>query len=202
VLRRDLAQLLERYYNQPLSAIAFGPLLTEMLSTMRRHQLILPSNLSLLLKTTAMSEGMGEQLDPSFNLTDVLTPYAEKFMLQQNSPVAWARRFGKAGIDLAWLAVELPQQLRRLLGELDRGALKIDIQPTGLDPLLKRAERIANRIVLGVIVAAFIVGLAMLMSAYHPGDSGLLQVILTIGFALAGVLALYLIWSIFRSGHH
>ncbi len=202
VLRRDLAQLLERYYNQPLSAIAFGPLLTEMLSTMRRHQLILPSNLSLLLKTTAMSESMGEQLDPSFNLADVLTPYAEKFMLQQNSPVAWARRFGKAGMDLAWLAVELPQQLRRLLGELDRGALKIDIQPTGLDPLLKRAERIANRIVLGVIVAAFIVGLAMLMSAYHPGGSGLLQVVLTIGFVLAGVLALYLVWSILRSGRH
>ena len=202
VLRRDLEQVLSGFYSQALSEIALGQLLTEMLTIMRRHQLILPSSLSLLLKTMAMSEGMGAQLDPSFRLVDVLTPYAEKFMLQQNSPGAWARRFGKAGVDLAWLAVELPQQLRRLLGELDRGALKIDIQPTGLDPLFKRAERIANRIVLGVIVAAFIVGLAMLMSAYHPGGSGLLQVVLTIGFALAGVLALYLIWSIFRSGHH
>jgi ubiquinone biosynthesis protein len=202
VLRRDLEQVLSGFYGRPLSEIAFGPLLTEMLNIMRRHQLIFPSNLSLLLKTMAMSEGMGEQLDPSFNLADVLTPYAEKFMVQQNSPVAWARRLGKAGVDLAWLAVELPQQLRRLLSELDRGALKIDIQPTGLDPLFKRAERIANRIVLGVIVAAFIVGLAMLISAYHPGGSGLLQVILTIGFVLAGVLALYLIWGIFRSGHH
>jgi hypothetical protein len=27
-------------------------------------------------------------------------------------------------------------------------------------------------------------------------------VILTIGLTLAGVLAIYLVWSIFRSGHH
>jgi len=202
VLRRDLEHVLSEFYSQTLSEIALGPLLAEMLGIMRQHQLILPSNLSLLLKTMTMSEGMGEQLDPSFRLADVLTPYAEKFMLQQNSPGAWARRLGKAGVDLAWLAVELPRQLRRLLGELERGALKVDIQPTGLDPLFKRAERIANRIVLGVIVAAFIVGLAMLISAYHPGGSGLLEVVLTIALTVAGVLAVYLVWSIFRSGHH
>jgi ubiquinone biosynthesis protein len=202
VLRRDLEHLLLQYYSQPLSAIALGPMLTEVFSIMRRHQLALPSDLSLLLKTTVMSEGMGVQLNPSFSLVEVLTPYAEKFMLQQNSPGAWAKRLGKTIPDLAWLATEFPQQLRRLLSEMDRGSLKIDIQPTGLEPLFKRAERIANRIVLGVIVAAFIVGLAMLMSAYRPGGAGLLQVVLTIGFALAAVLALYLVWSIFRSGHH
>jgi ubiquinone biosynthesis protein len=202
VLRRDLEHLLLQYYSQPLSAIALGPMLTEVFGIMRRHQLALPSDLSLLLKTTVMSEGMGVQLNPSFSLVGVLTPYAEKFMLQQNSPGAWAKRLGKTIPDLAWLATEFPQQLRRLLSEMDRGSLKIDIQPTGLEPLFKRAERIANRIVLGVIVAAFIVGLAMLMSAYRPGGAGLLQVVLTIGFALAAVLALYLVWSIFRSRHH
>jgi hypothetical protein len=56
--------------------------------------------------------------------------------------------------------------------------------------------------VLAVIVAAFIVGLSMLISAYRPGVPGLWEVVLTIGFTLAGVLALYLVWSIFRSGRH
>ena len=80
--------------------------------------------------------------------------------------------------------------------------MKIDIQPTGLDPMFKRAERIANRIVLGVIFAAFIVGLSMLTSAYRPGVPGVWEVVLTIGFTLAGVLAVYLVWSIFRSSRH
>ena len=68
--------------------------------------------------------------------------------------------------------------------------------------MFKRAERIANRIVLGVIVAALIVGLSMLISVYRPGVTGVWDVVLTIGFTLAGVLAIYLVWSILRSGHH
>jgi len=201
-LRRDLDHLLSQFADQPLSALPLGPLLTDVLSIVRRYHLVLPSNLMLLLKTTVMTEGMAVQLDPSFNLVEALSPYVERLMLQQNSPVAWARRLGKTIPDLAWLATEFPQHLRRLIGELERGTLKFDIQPTGLDPVFKRAERIANRIVLGVIVAALIVGLSMLVSAYRPGVTGVWDVVLTIGLTLAGVLAVYLIWSIFRSSRH
>ena len=201
-LRRDLEHLLSQFADQPLSAIPLGPLVSDVLSIVRRYHLVLPSNLMLLLKTMVMTEGMVAQLDPSFNLVEALTPYVERLMLQQYSPAAWARRLGKTIPDLAWLATEFPQHLRRLMGELERGTLKFDIQPTGLDPVFKRAERIANRIVLGVIVAALIVGLSMLISAYRPGVTGVWDVVLPIGLTLAGVLAIYLVWSIFRSGHH
>jgi ubiquinone biosynthesis protein len=201
-LRRDLEHLLSQFADQPLSAIPLGPLVSDVLSIVRRYHLVLPSNLMLLLKTMVMTEGMVAQLDPSFNLVEALTPYVERLMLQQYSPAAWARRLGKTIPDLAWLATEFPQHLRRLMGELERGTLKFDIQPTGLDQVFKRAERIANRIVLGVIVAALIVGLSMLVSAYRPGVTGVWDVVLPIGLTLAGVLAIYLVWSIFRSGHH
>jgi ubiquinone biosynthesis protein len=194
--------LISQFADQPLSAISLGPLLTDVFSIVRRYYLVLPSNLVLVLKTTVMTEGMVVQLDPSFNFVEALTPFVERLMLQQNSPTAWVMRLGKTIPDLAWFATEFPQHLRRLLSELERGSLKIDIQPTGLDPLFKRAERIANRIVLGVIFAAFIVGLAMLTSAYRPGVPGVWEVVLAVGFTLAGVLALYLVWSIFRSSRH
>ena len=200
-LRRDLEHLLSQFADQPLSNLPLGPLLADVLSIVRRYHLVLPSNLVLLLKTTVMTEGMAVQLDPSFNLAEAFTPYVERLMLQQYSPAAWAKRLGKTIPDLGWFATEFPKLLRRLLGELERGSLKIDIQPTGLEPLFKRVEHIANRIVLGVIVAAFIVGLAMLISAYRPGVPGVWEVVLTVGITLASVLALYLVWSIFRSGH-
>jgi ubiquinone biosynthesis protein len=199
-LHRDLAEMLSRYGDQLVNATAFGPMLMEVLSILRQHHLVLPSNLALLLKTIAMTESMGMQLDPSFSFIDVLAPYAEKFLLQQNSPQAWARRFGRAGGDLAWLGAELPRQLRLLLGELERGALKIDVQPTGMEALFRQVERAANRIVLGVIVAALIVGLAVLASLAHPAASALWPGVLTAGFVLAIALALYLLWQIFRPG--
>ena len=201
-LCRDLEHVLSQFVDQPLSALPLGPLLTEMFSIVRRHHLVLPSRLTMLLKTTVTTEGMAVQLDPSFNLVEALTPYVKRLMLQENSPVAWASRFGKAVPDLLWLATELPLLVRQLVGDLDRGSLKIAVQPTGLDSTFNRAERIANRIVLGSIVAAFIIALAVLLSVAHPGGSPVWSGALTIGFVVAAVLGLYLVWSIFRSGRH
>ena len=201
-LCRDLEHVLSQFVDQPLSALPLGPLLTEMFSIVRRHHLVLPSRLTMLLKTTITTEGMAVQLDPSFNLVEALTPYVKRLMLQENSPVAWASRFGKAVPDLLWLATELPLLVRQLVGDLDRGSLKIAVQPTGLDSTFNRAERIANRIVLGSIVAAFIIALAVLLSVAHPGGSPVWSGALTIGFVVAAVLGLYLVWSIFRSGRH
>ena len=172
-LRRDLERSLMQYYDQPLGTITLGPLLAEVLGIVRRHQLVLPSNLSLLAKTMTMCEGIGAELNPSFSFAEVLAPYAKTLMLKENSPSAWAKRVGTAGVELAWLATDLPQRLHRLLEELERGVVKVDVQPTGLDPMFHRAERIANRIVLGDMVAAFIIALAILISVHAQRDLAL-----------------------------
>ncbi len=198
LLGRDLEHLVSRYYGQALGAIKLGPMLEEMLTIVRHHHLRLPTNLALLIKTVAMNEGLGTQLDPEFRLTSVLVPYAQRLMLCQFSPFFWTRRLGQAGLDAAWLGIELPQQLRRVLGELERGDLDIGMRPTDVEPVMRRFERLVNRLVLAMVLAAFIIGLAMLMSSYHP--SGWNQwVFFVSGFVFAGVLGVYLAWSILRS---
>ncbi len=201
-LQRDLDLLLSRYSGMSLGEVTVGPLLHETLSIVRRHHLQLPSNLAQLIKATIMNEGLGTQLDPSFRLTTTLVPYARRLMLRQYSPAFWTKQLGQTGMDAAWLGVELPRQMRRLLSELERGTLKMSVQPAGVEPMLHRFEAIANRIVLGVIAAAFINGLAILMSVYHPVTWGWgIGTFFAIGFVLAVVLGVYLAWSILRSKH-
>jgi ubiquinone biosynthesis protein len=201
LLREDLEHLVSRYYGQALEAIALGPLLRETLVIARRHHLRLPTNLALLLKTVMMNEGLGVQLDPDFRLTTVLIPYAQRLTLRQYSQLLWTKRLGQASMDAAWLGTELPQQLRRLLDELERGTLTMSMRPTEMDPVIRRLERLGNRIVLGIILAAFITGLAMLMASYHP--AGWNQwIFFLIGFALAGLLAVALAWSMLRPRRH
>ncbi|MBF6596303.1 MAG: AarF/ABC1/UbiB kinase family protein [Thermaceae bacterium] len=200
-LRQDLDHLLSRYYNVPLGEISIGPLLEEVLSIVRRHHLQLPSNLALLIKTLIMHEGLGAQLDPTFNLTAALIPYAQRLMLQQYSPFSLARRLGTAGVEMAQLGTELPRQLRRIVAQLERGDLEVGMRPQGFDPVLHRLERLANRIVLGIIAAAFINGLAILMSVYHPGGwEQWAGPMFALGFLAAAALGVYLAWSILRSG--
>ncbi len=200
-LRGDLEHLMERYYGRPIGEVAVGPVLTDALAVIRRHRLHLPANLALLLKTVMMAEGLAAQLDPDFRLTTVLVPYAERLMLRQYSPLRWAHRLGTASLEAAELGMELPLQLRRLLRELEQGELQLGMRPEGFEPLVRRFERLANRLVLGMLASAFIVGLAVLMAAFHPpGTEQLVGPAFGVGFALAAVLGTYLAWTILRSG--
>ena len=66
---------------------------------------------------------------------------------------------------------------------------------------MHRFEQLANRIVLGILAAALIVGLAVLMAVYHPWDSAAwLGIFFVVGFIIAIALGAYLVWSILRSG--
>ena len=167
----------------------------------RRHRLHLPPHLALLLKTILIAEGLGARLDPKFHLTGALAPYTNELLARLYSPSRWLRKLGRAGADLVWLGSEVPQQLRRLLGEIERSGFEVGMKPQSLEPMLARLERMVNRIVLGILTAAFIVGLAVLLSVYQPfGSQQWAGAMFAAGLFLAFVLGVYLVWSILRSG--
>jgi ubiquinone biosynthesis protein len=200
-LRRDLEHLIKPYYGMPLGKISLTPLIYEGIGIIRRHRLHLPPNLALLIKTIIITEGIGVHLDPNFHLTEVIEPYADKLMLRLFSPTRVVKKLSQAGMDVARLGVEIPQQLRHILGEIERGGFEVGMKPGALEPLINRLERLANRITLGVIAASFIVGLAVLLSVYRPpGWERWAGRMFAVGFFFAAVLGVYLAWSILRSG--
>lgn len=74
-LRDDLLRLAADQLDRPLGDESLGSLLGEILTVVRRHHLVLPADLALLVKTIAMCEGVGAQIDPSFRLASVILPF-------------------------------------------------------------------------------------------------------------------------------
>ena len=201
-VRHDIERLLSSYWGLPLGELKVAALLNDVYSVMRRHHLHLPPNLALLLKTVIMVEGLGVNLDRDFRFTKSLTPFTEGLVLRQFSPSRWMRSFGHASLDLAKLGTQMPQHLRRIVTAAEDGNLQIGMRPEGFDPVVDRLERIANRIVLGVLAAAFINGLAVLVSVYRPpGWERWGWIVFAFGFLCALLLGVYLAWSILRPRH-
>jgi ubiquinone biosynthesis protein len=199
LVRHDIEHLLSTYWGLPLGELKVTALLNDVYSIMRRHNMHLPSNLALLLKTVIMIEGMGVNLDPDFQLTKSLTPYTERLVRRQYSPFRWGRTFGRASLDFAKLGVEMPRHLRRIVNAAENGNLQIGMRPEGFDPIIDRLEKVANRIVLSVIAAAFINGLAVFASVYSlPGLERWAWVAFAFGFLCALLLGVYLAWNILR----
>jgi len=200
LLLHDLEVLIKPCYGKELREIKLAPILNGVFNILRKYFLHLPPDLTLVLKTVIMAEGMGASLDPSFDLMAVIEPYADRMMQQQYSLSRWVGKLAPASMEMVRLGLIVPQQLRRVLGEMERGSFEIGMRPDSLEPLVLRMESLANRLVLSILAGALIVGSAVLLSFYHPqGWERWTGPMLKFGFLISASLGLYLAWRIVRS---
>ena len=93
-----------------------------------------------------------------------------------------------------------PRVGSQLLTRAERGELEIGLKHKGLDEALTRLDRLANRLSLSVLLAALILGLAILIPTFRLAEEWRLATILVIGgFAGSSLLGLWLILSMWRS---
>jgi len=199
-LEHDLARLLRKYHGLPLKAIRAQDVMQDATPIAFRHHLRLPSQLWLLGKTLAMLEGVGLKLDPDFNFLAFSRPYVRRFLLQMVRPRNIGPDLVKSAGDWADLMGLLPRVGSQLLTRAERGELEIRLEHKGLDRALTRLDRSANRISLSVLLAALIVGLALVIPAFGLAEEmGLVSILVVVGFIGVSLLGLWLIFSIWRS---
>lgn len=199
-LQRDISRLLNRYHGRPLKEIRAREVIEEVMPVAFRHQLRLPSRLWLLGKTLAMMEGVGLQLDPDFDIFAVSQPYVRKFLWQRVSPETWGRRLLKSGGDWGELLADLPRRVPRLIDQLEEGDLQFTLRIREIETLFVRLDRVGNRLAISVLLAAFIVSLALLMPSFVGGRQGWIFWLIVLGFVVSSGLGLWLLLSIWRSG--
>ncbi len=199
-LQRDLARLLRKYRGLPLQAISAQEVMRDATPVAFRHHLRLPSELWLLGKTLAMLEGVALRLDPDFDIIAFSRPHIRRFLMQLVLPRNLAPRLIKAGGDWSDLFSLLPRIGSQLLVQAERGELGMTLEHKGLDQALSRLDRSANRISLSVLLAALIVGLALVIPAFNLAEEvGLATIVVIVGFVGVSLLGIWLAFSIWRS---
>lgn len=200
-LQRDFDHMLSRYIVLSISDLAASQLTNEIMTAALRHHLQLPAELVLLFRVIAMSESLGATLDPDFRLFEFARPYLEKFWADRYSPQSVVKRLIQSSLDAAELGIDLPQRVSRLLNEVERGGLEMNIRHEGLREFTRQLQLMVNRLAQTVLLSAIIVALGLLMIIYHPPSwervGGWL---FGLTFLLALLLGIWLIWSIWRSG--
>jgi len=98
------------------------------------------------------------------------------------------------------LLAGLPQDISRLLRAARRGRLEVHIDVTHLRRVGDQLDNAANRLVIGIVVAALIVGSSIVMTVSGGPTLLGLPVFGFLGFLGATVGSLWLLLSILRSG--
>ncbi len=196
-LRRDLQRVLVRYWSRAMMDVRFGAFIGDMVEILRTHHMRLSPSLALLLKTIVMAEGLAEDVDPTFNLMEVYIPLTEEVMRERVTFSGWTKDFLLTAIDAVESGMEIPQRLRHILGDIERGGFEINIQPASFDPYFARMERLVNHVLLALFAVATTIATAFILASYHPGGLDLLAEILFVGALLLtacfGVYIMYLL---------
>lgn len=199
-LARDLAEFMFNYENLSLKDIRFGQLLNDVIAIMREHSITLPADLTLLFKALITLEGLGRQLDPDFQLVPHLTPFVRQVLLSRYAPLALLKKGQRNIWELASLIGGLPRDASRLIKAARRGKVKIDLDLKRLDHFGQQVDRAASRLTLGIVTGCLIIGSSIVMTV--PAGPRLfgLPAFGFLGFLIAFLNSLWLIWSIWRAG--
>ncbi|WP_442858678.1 ABC1 kinase family protein [Azospira sp. I09] len=199
VLLLEIQSFVDRYHGVPLKQLRLSSMLSDLAAIPRQHQLVLPRDLSLLIKAFITLEGLGRELDPEFDMAGQSLPLLEKTMREQYSPAALLKRSWRTAGEFLTLLADLPRDISRLLRAARRGRLEIHIDVSNLKRVGDQLDSAANRLVIGIVVAALIIGSSIVMTV--PGGPTLLGLPFfgLLGFLGAVAGSTWLLLSIFFS---
>lgn len=201
-LAADIAEFIFNYEHLSLREIHIGQLLTDMISIMRNHSIALPPDLTLLFKALITLEGLGRQLDPDFQMLDHISPFVKRVMLERYEPANLLKRGQHDLQDAAGILLGVPRDVAKLIKDMRRGKIKVDLDLKRLDGFGQQLSQSSNRLTLGIVTGCLIIGSAIVMTVpYGPRLLGL-PILGLFGFLLAFLNSIWVVLSIWRSGKH
>ncbi|MEO1583155.1 MAG: AarF/UbiB family protein [Planctomycetota bacterium] len=197
--RTDVYHFIDSFKGGTLESLRMGTLLDEFFNVLRRHNLQCPADIVYLIKAISTIEGVAEELAPEFDLVGHVTPYVERLIKQRYSIGAIKERFQGAAVAYADLVEEIPGEVRDLLTRVKRNQVSLNLEHRGLERLTSELERASMNISWSLVLAAFIVGAALLVLADSLDRStGILAWLAGTLFVGALVLAVgRLVWARF-----
>ncbi|MBN1142747.1 MAG: AarF/ABC1/UbiB kinase family protein [Deltaproteobacteria bacterium] len=199
-LRKDLNEFVDDYYGRALKDLHTGKLLLDFAAILNRHRINFPSDLMLLAKALVTVEGIGRQLDPEFNMVEMLSPLIAKLIRERLSPGSLSRELGELAQSYGGMFKRLPWDIKELISRLNQDKFRIDLRHQGFEKLITDLDKASNRISFSLLIAALVVGSSLIMQTEKGPLLFGFPALGLAGYSIAALLGLWLAVAILRSG--
>jgi predicted unusual protein kinase regulating ubiquinone biosynthesis (AarF/ABC1/UbiB family) len=148
----------------------------------------LPPELAMIGKTLLNLDEIGRTLAPRFDPNAAIRRHAAEITREQMTRDLSIGSIFSAAVDLKNFLSHLPDRFNRILDLFAENRLQVRVNAFDETRLMEGLQKVANRITLGLVLAALIVGAALLMDVPtsfrlfgYPGIAILLFLAATIG---------------------
>ena len=190
---RKIAELVAVQKTATVEQMQVGRLVLEVTHIAADNGIRVPQELALLGKTLLNLDQVGRALEPQFDPNASIRRNAARILQQRLLKSLSPGNLFSGILELKDLVQRLPARLNKFIDALANNELKVSVDAIDEHKLMVGFQKVANRITVGLIVAALIVGAALLMRVEttfriwgYPG----LAIIFFIAAATCGVVLL------------
>jgi len=195
---RAIADLVATQHNRTLEQTEVGKVVLEVLTVSGRYGVILAPEFGMLGRALLNLDQAGAMLDPRFDPNQAIRDSAAEIVRRRMAQSVSPGRMLQNLIEVKEFAERMPGRVNRILDAVANNEVEIKVSAFDENKLMSGFQKIANRITLGLLMAALIIGAAMLMQVStsfrifgYPG-------IAIIFFSLAAVGGVGLMLQILR----
>lgn len=201
-LGSTVLEMLLNYEQLNSSQLRISQIINDITHIVREYGLTLPADLIILFKCLITLDGVIKQIDGDFELLNHAQTTVQNVLRHRfNTHTIW--RHSKMQLHLlAQIIDTLPQNLLRLSKRIHHGQLPISLNIQHIDKLNNQLDKAVNRLTMGIVTAALIIGSSIVMSINAGPKIFDLPIFGLLGYLLAFSNSLWVIWSIWRSGRH
>lgn len=198
----EIRTLLDRYYGiqfNDVSGVIKGLIEDDLLN---EYGVVLPRDLMMVMRTIIIIDDVGKELDPTFNTTEILRPYALSMLTDTVKPRRLISKTASNLMDVEYLVKQLPASLLNFFDVVEDGHLNLALASEEVERINVIVSRIVNEIVLTIIIAALLIGSSLIMLI----DTGVrifdYPVLGFVGFIFSAIFGIILMAMIIRGGNY
>lgn len=194
--RKHVSDLVLENQNAQLENLDSGRVVLRIQQIAGEANFRLPSEFTMIAKALLNLDQVVHTLDPKFDPNFAIRAYADVIMERRFRKSLSAGNLYGTALELKEFVDKLPARVNQLVDTLTTRGIRIDADVIDEHSLLASLHKIANRITVGLLLAALIVGAALMMRVEttwkilgYPG-------IAIIFFLLAAIGAVVLVFNI------
>ena len=147
----DLAQLIEDFATLEVKEMSMSDLADSLQGIIYQYKLQVPGAVFLILRALVILEGIGKVLHPSFNTFEFVRPYGARIIKEQYSPENIMSEAQYTGTQLLALLQTLPADIRQIVRKITKGDLRVKVEISGYQTLLRKADELVSRTILALL---------------------------------------------------
>jgi predicted unusual protein kinase regulating ubiquinone biosynthesis (AarF/ABC1/UbiB family) len=192
-LRRRIGELVGSVQHTTVSELQMGHIVMELSRLAGECGVRIPPELTMLGKTLLHLDEIGRTLDPSFDPNASIRRNSTELLQQRMRQSISPGNLFASLLEAREFVGKLPERVNKVLDLLSTNSLRLRVDAIDERELISGLQKIANRIALGLVLAALIIGAALLTQVPTPfrifGYPGLAMIFFLVAVAGGAALA-------------